>query len=129
MSIRVSQKVVTELAYAEIVVGIVVSLILVSFWQRALENWLFESLGINRKSTYQTFIIAIVATIIFFVFINIVESLARDTILGLGDGGVAETRTGMLFSSKRKVSSKVVQNEEMGCEDCVERTRRGRGRG
>ena len=94
-----SQKLVSDLTYAEIIIGIVVSLILVAFWQRALENSMFETFGINRKSTYQTTVIAIVATVIFFVFINMVESLARDAILGVGEEGVTGTQSGAPFAS------------------------------
>ena len=114
-----SKKLLSEVSYIEIVVGIVAALILVTLWQRTIENWLFEVLLIDRRSTFQTFIVAIAATLIFFVFINIVESLARDVILGVNKNGARSTTTGSVFADGVRTTIKI-DTENQPCDATCE---------
>jgi len=61
----------------EVLVIIILGWTLVPLWQRFIENLSFNTLGLNRDSTYQTFIIALVATVIFLSF-----TFTFDTIYG-----------------------------------------------
>ena len=75
-------KFLQEISYIDLLVVIIFGWILVALWQRVIDNFTFNSLGLNKESTYQTFVIALLATTIFLVFVftfdavlgNIVES-------------------------------------------------------
>lgn len=78
----ISDRVASELTFVEIALGIIVALILTALWQRALENFLFTTLGLDHRSTFHTFVIAISFTVIFFAIINVIDEFARDIVLG-----------------------------------------------
>ena len=48
---------------------IILSWSLVPLWDRVIDNFTFRTLGLDETSTYHTFVIALVLTVIFFVFI------------------------------------------------------------
>ena len=85
-----------ELTTVQIIIGIVVSLILVAIWQKVFDNFFFGTLGMDKTSAYQTFILAFAVTIFFLVFLYYVESFARDLVLG---GAVGRTRTHALLDA------------------------------
>ena len=84
-----SEKLANELTFFEIIIGIVVALILTAFWQRAIENFIFNTLGLNHKSTYHTFVAALALSVIFLVLINLIDDVARDIVLGTDTAGAA----------------------------------------
>lgn len=93
-----SETIAGDLTFTEVIIGIVIALILVTLWQRVIENWLFETLGINRKSTFQTLVVAVGFTVVFFFFLSIISSFARDIILGTTNN-TGQTNTEQLFGS------------------------------
>ena len=78
----ISDTVASEWTFSEIIIGVVFILILVAFWQRTLENFLYNTIGLDKDSTYQSFIIAVALTLIFLIIINSINYVARDIILG-----------------------------------------------
>lgn len=77
---------VQDLNFVEMLFVIILGWILVALWQRTIDNFTFNSLGLNKDSTYHTFIIAIVATTIFLLFVfsfdNIFGNLVESDIAG-----------------------------------------------
>lgn len=73
---------ITDLSYVDMLFVITLGWILVQLWQRPIENFAYNSLGLNKDSVYHTFIVALVATAIFLIFVfnfdailgNIVEN-------------------------------------------------------
>lgn len=74
------EKYVQDLTFIEMVFGIVLGWIIVTLWQRCIDNFSFNYLGLNRSSTYQTGVIALSVTILFITFIFIFESLSGNVI-------------------------------------------------
>ena len=103
----ISDTIASDLTFSEIIIGIVIALILVTLWQRAIENWLYESLGLDKKSTFQTLIVAVAFTIIFFYFISIISSFSQDIILGTSNTTTNSTATEQLFNSQEVVEVNV----------------------
>lgn len=99
-----SETVGSDLTFSQIIIGIVIALILVTLWTRALENWLFVSLCIDKKSTFQTLVIAVAFTIIFFYFLSVVSSFTRGVILGTNGTSSGTTNTEQLFQSAPTVT-------------------------
>lgn len=60
-----------EINYLELGFIIVCSAILKSLWMIYIDNLAYRVVGLNRESAYHTFIVAIMATIIFLSFISI----------------------------------------------------------
>jgi hypothetical protein len=58
-----------DIRFIEALFIIVLGWILVALWQRFIDNLTFNTLGLNENSAYHTFIIALVATIVFVIFI------------------------------------------------------------
>lgn len=87
--------VVQDLTFAELLFVLLIGWVLVSLWQRFLDNLAFNTLGLDEDSTYQTFIIALVATTIFLLFIfsfnNIYGGLVESTITGGAVTGIMGT--------------------------------------
>lgn len=77
-----SQSVFSQLTVIEIIIGVVIALILVAFWQRFFENLIFNTFKLNRNSTYQTFIIAVTLTVIFIVILNSFNNIAKGLVIG-----------------------------------------------
>ena len=82
-------------AFAVIVFAIIIGWILVSVFQRVLENLFFETLGMNSRSTLHALIIAAVMISIFLVFVWMIDEYqiipagqAADT-LAEATGGLA----------------------------------------
>lgn len=66
---------ITDLSYVDMLFVIVLGWILVQLWQRPIDNFTFNTLQLNKDSVYHTFIIALVATAIFLVFVFNFDSI------------------------------------------------------
>lgn len=66
---NLSSTFLVDVRFIEALFIIVLGWILVALWQRFIDNFTFNTLGLNENSSYHTFIIAIVATIVFVIFI------------------------------------------------------------
>jgi hypothetical protein len=86
----------SELTTFEIVIGVVVSIILANLWQRFLNNFFYRTLGLDKKSAYVTFILALSMAFGFFVFLYFISSFSREVILG---GVTGRTATHKLLGS------------------------------
>lgn len=81
-TVNIGNRFLSELTLVETLVVIIIGWILVALWQRFIDNFTFNTLGLNEDSSYHTFIIAIAMSVIFIVFLysfqgleaNIVES-------------------------------------------------------
>lgn len=73
-----------DVSFLEILFVIVIGWMLVALWQRALDNFTFTTLGLNRESTYHTIVIAMTITLLFVVFVFLFDSIF---------GGALETGT------------------------------------
>jgi hypothetical protein len=60
-------------AFLTIVFSIIAGWLLVSVWQRVLENFAYGTLGMNSRSTVHALIVAIVASTAFFAFIWMID--------------------------------------------------------
>ena len=82
-------------AFVTIVGAIVWGWLLVSVWQRVLENFSFETLGLNSRYTVHALIIALIMSISFFAFIWMVD---RYEIVpaGTAAGSVAGATEGLI---------------------------------
>lgn len=107
----ISDTLASELTFSEIIIGVVFILILVAFWQRVLENLLYNTINLNKDSTYQSFIIAVSLTVIFLVVINLISSVARNIILGSDQ---ALPRVGGSFPSEDDNEDGVEEAEPCG---------------
>lgn len=78
--------VIQDLTFSELLFVLVIGWMLVTLWQRYIDNLTFNTLKLDEDSAYQTFIIALVATVIFLLFIfsfnNIYGGLVESTITG-----------------------------------------------
>lgn len=80
-----------QIAFVIIVLAITFGWLLVSVWQRVLENFAFGTLGLNEQSTLHSFLIAVSVTIIFLITIwmldqyNIVPNIESDVERASGD--------------------------------------------
>lgn len=87
----------TELTTIQIVIGIVVSIILANLWQKFIDNFFYNTLGLEKESSYVAFVIAIGFTFAFFVFLYFVSSFVREVVLG---GIAGRTRTHELLGER-----------------------------
>lgn len=71
-----------DLTYAEVVIGVIIAWVLVALWQRVFENTAYTACGLDPKSAFHALLVAIVVTVIFFLLIYSVNSLARGFLIG-----------------------------------------------
>ena len=103
-------------AFVTIVSAIVWGWLLVSVWQRVLENFSFETLGLNSRSTIHALIIALILSISFFTFIWMIDEYeivpagsAAGTVSGateglidsVGGSGTTSAVVGQLSDTRR----------------------------
>ncbi|CAH6418151.1 Hypothetical protein HVR_LOCUS26 [uncultured virus] len=99
-------KFVEDMSFVEMLFVIVLGWILVALWQRCIDNLTFNSLGLNKDSTYHTFVIALVATTIFLVFVFTFNSILGDVVESDIAGGFTPPATpGTIESADINVSS------------------------
>ncbi len=70
---------VAGITFIDLLVIILLGWILVPLWQRYIDNLTFNTLGLDKDSSYQTLIIALVGTVLFVVF-----TFSFDAVLNLG---------------------------------------------
>jgi len=61
-----------KITYIELLFLIVIGWIIVSQWERVIENFAFNTVGLDKDSTSDTLVIAIVITTIFLAYIFLV---------------------------------------------------------
>ena len=66
---------VKDLTFIDILIVIIFSWVLVNLWQRWIDNFTFGTLKLKKESTYHTFVIALVCTVVFIVFVFSFNSL------------------------------------------------------
>jgi hypothetical protein len=66
---------IRDLSYVDMLFVVTLGWLLVQLWQRPVENLAYNTLGLNKDSTYHTFIVALVATAIFLVFVFNFDSI------------------------------------------------------
>ena len=71
---------IKDVNFIEMMFVIVLGWILVALWQRCLDNLSYNTLGLNKDSTYHTFIIALSCTIIFLSFVLSFNTISADLI-------------------------------------------------
>ena len=77
-----TQTVVRELTTAQILVGAVVAIIISSLWLNVITNFFFNTLKLDKDSSYVALVIALAFTIFFFIVLNSAGSISRGVILG-----------------------------------------------
>jgi multisubunit Na+/H+ antiporter MnhE subunit len=77
-----SQRVTGELTTAQILVGAIVAIVISSLWLNVLTNFFFNTLKLDKDSSYTALIIALSITIFFFIILSSVGSISRQVILG-----------------------------------------------
>lgn len=71
-----SVKFLQDITYVELIFTIIIAWILIALWQRCIDNFTFGYLGINENSAFHTLIIALVFSILFFVFVFTFEGFS-----------------------------------------------------
>ena len=75
-----SNKFIQDTSFVEVLFVIVIGWMLVALWQRSLDNFTFNTIGLSRDSTLHTTVIAVVVTIIFVSFVFIFDSIFGDVL-------------------------------------------------
>ena len=81
---RLSEKAASELTFIEVLFTIIIAWILVTLWQRVWDNFTFGIMKLDPKSTFQTFLIAVLATIIFVTLSFTFNELVSGILIGGG---------------------------------------------
>jgi hypothetical protein len=68
---------VQELSILQTFTYVIAGWIVISVWQRFVENYAYNGLGMNRELPYHNFIVAMVATGIFIITITTAENIMR----------------------------------------------------
>ena len=63
----------SEITFITVVLAIVIAWILVALWTRVIENLAFGTLGLNGDSFWHAFIVAIVFSVIFIIFVWMID--------------------------------------------------------
>ena len=82
---RLTDKATTELTFIEVLFTIIIAWILVTLWQRVVDNLMFSTLNLDNRSTYQTFLIAVLWTVIFVVLSFTFNELVSGILIGGDD--------------------------------------------
>lgn len=113
----ISQSVLSEVTISQIIIGITFSLILVEFWRIFLETFIFQKLGIQRNSSFQTFIVALVLTIILILILSYVQAPVNDIIVGLDPQPAVVSKTQALLGGNPEVFEDAEQCKCRGCDN------------
>jgi hypothetical protein len=84
---------IQELSILETFTYVIAGWIVISVWQRFVENYVYNGLGMNRELPYHNFIVAMVATGIFIIVIT-----SGETIMQMDGNAVAGNSVGSEFS-------------------------------
>lgn len=113
--VPIGTTVLSETTITQIIIGITFTLILVEFWRISLEALIFNKLGINKNSAYQTFIVAVTLTIIVLIIINFVQAPANDVIVGIDTPAGVTSRTQEFLVGPSAI---VTPADRCDCRDC-----------
>ena len=61
-----------EISFAELLIGFIIVWVVASLWIMFFKNLFFKTLKLNENSTFQTFMIALVFTLIFLLLIYLI---------------------------------------------------------
>ncbi len=71
---------IQDVRFIDFIVIIILGWMLVPFWQRCIDNLTFNTLGLSKDSTFHTFIIALVFTLILLSYIFLFNSVLDDIV-------------------------------------------------
>ena len=71
---------IRDLSTVEMLFVIVLGWTLVGVWQKCIDNLAYNTLKLNRNSTYHTFIVSLVLTVLFLIFILSFSSITADIV-------------------------------------------------
>lgn len=60
---------VQNAALSDLLIVVILGWILIPIWSRYIDNLSFNTLKLSKDSTYQTFVIALISTALFLVFV------------------------------------------------------------
>lgn len=67
-----------EISFIELMLAVVIGWMLVDLWVRAIENFAYGTLGMNKKSSYHALIVAATVTAIFVVYLSVSPQLWQE---------------------------------------------------
>ena len=79
VNINLVDKTVAELTFIEVLFLIILGWILVVLWQRVIENFAYNTIGLDKSSAYINFVVALFFTSIFIAFIFFSGTLISTT--------------------------------------------------
>lgn len=98
--------------FATLVLAIVFGWLLVSVWQRVLENFSYETLGLNSRSTVHALIVAVILTIAFLAFVWMIDEY---NIIPAGEAaGAVSGATEELVSNGNSVQQSIAGSTRFG---------------
>lgn len=71
---------VQDLVFIEVLIAVILAWILVALFQRAIENFAYNTLGLDQNSAFDALIVALVALAIFLAFTFVVDSFVGGVI-------------------------------------------------
>lgn len=75
-------KSVGDLNFIEIFLAIILAWVLVSLWHTAIRNLMYRTFCLDKTSTFHTFIVAILFTLLFCSFIFTIGDVLKELIIG-----------------------------------------------
>lgn len=87
--VTIAKQAVAEATFIEAMLAIIIAWILVALWQRVIDNFAYNRLGLDHNSTFHAFIVALVATVILISFTFSVSDASTDVIVGDTTGALS----------------------------------------
>lgn len=81
---NIAMKRAANLTFIEVLFAIVIAWLLVSLWEKVIENLAYHTIGLNPDSTTHSFIVALTVTIIFVAY----ALLFNDATGGIIEGNI-----------------------------------------
>lgn len=69
---------ISQVGFEEILFAILLVWILVELWTRFIENFSYTTLGLDKRSSYHSFIVAAVVTVIFILYLLFDDQIWSD---------------------------------------------------
>lgn len=76
-----------DLVFIEVLIAIILAWILVALFQRVIENFAYNTLGLNQNSAFDALVVALVALAVFLTFTFIIDSFIGGIIEEEIEGG------------------------------------------
>ena len=92
LSESIGQKPLAEITLVELMLVILFTWVVISFWDRAAAVFVFGNLGIKKSSAFQILIMALAATAILIAFTYIPNVVVNETVTGIYAGQQFEKR-------------------------------------